>query len=562
MSNAIRYDALLARDLAAELQERLRGARIENILFDRTLLRVALLVSSSRRHDQAPASLLWQLHPQSGHLTSIERALATGSTVPLRPLSTITRIGSPPDERVIELELDAGDAAPGAIRRLVIELVTNQWNAVAVGADDRIVAVLRERRTHGRLLRPGEAYVAPAPSGRAWARERPTIGEWTRLLGAEPAGRRLGALMRLAAYTSPLNAGTIVGDADVANDTDALERARERYLALVHDAPREPVLLAIAGHAQPYSIRLAAEDTGVPTLLGAFRQAAQQAAALPAAPAAADAALAAVSERIAQLEQRAQRLHAEHGGAQEAAQRLRSQADLLLSQLHRVERGATRAELDDFGGGTVTVELDPTIGAAENATRMYDAARKRARAAERIPGLLHAGERELARLREIAERIRSGTATAAELALLARRAGERQRGAAARPLPYRIYRTSGGHEVRVGRSARANDELTFHHSSPTDVWLHARDVAGAHVILRWQRADQNPPARDIAEAAVLAALHSNARTSGTVAVDWTRRRYVRKPRKAAAGVVVAERVRTVFVEPDRTLEERLRAAEI
>ena len=70
---------------------------------------------------------------------------------------------------------------------------------------------------------------------------------------------------------------------------------------------------------------------------------------------------------------------------------------------------------------------------------------------------------------------------------------------------------------------------------------------------------ENPPAAAIAEAAVLAALFSRARTSGTVAVDWTRRKYVRKPRKAAPGLVIPERVSTVFVEPDASMEERMRA---
>lgn len=335
-----------------------------------------------------------------------------------------------------------------------------------------------------------------------------------------------------------------------------------RYLGIVHDAPRGAVLLGHAVHAQPYSIRVHDVDLEQPTLLAAFRQAAQLAAALPVAPAAADAALAVVTERVEQLEQRARRLHREQAGAREEAQQLRRHADLLLSQLAKIARGATRAELDDFDGGTVLVELDPTTSAAENATRLYDSARKRDRAAARTPGLIRAVERELARLRAVAERIRGGTASGAELEPLTRRAGTRRRGDVAQPLPYRAYRTSGGQEVRVGRGARANDELTFHHSSPTDVWLHARDVAGAHVILRWPRADQNPPARDIAEAAVLAALHSRARTSRTVAVDWTRRRYVRKPRKAAPGVVIPERVRTVFVEPDRRVEEQLRAEDI
>jgi predicted ribosome quality control (RQC) complex YloA/Tae2 family protein len=126
------------------------------------------------------------------------------------------------------------------------------------------------------------------------------------------------------------------------------------------------------------------------------------------------------------------------------------------------------------------------------------------------------------------------------------------------PLPYKCYRTTGGLEVRVGRNSRANDQLTFHHASPNDIWLHARDVAGAHVVLRWHDRDNNPPARDIAEAAALAALHSRGRTSRIVPVDWTRRKYVRKPRKAPPGQVVIERAKTLFAEPDIRMERLMR----
>jgi predicted ribosome quality control (RQC) complex YloA/Tae2 family protein len=76
-------------------------------------------------------------------------------------------------------------------------------------------------------------------------------------------------------------------------------------------------------------------------------------------------------------------------------------------------------------------------------------------------------------------------------------------------------------------------------------------------VLRWEE-EGNPPARDLAEAAVLAALHSRARGSGSVPVDWTRRKHVRKPRKAPPGTVVIERAQTLFVEPDAALEEQLR----
>jgi predicted ribosome quality control (RQC) complex YloA/Tae2 family protein len=117
-------------------------------------------------------------------------------------------------------------------------------------------------------------------------------------------------------------------------------------------------------------------------------------------------------------------------------------------------------------------------------------------------------------------------------------------------LPYRRLRSDGGLEIRVGRSARGNDDLTFRHSAPEDIWLHVRQAPGAHVILRWGNRDQNPPDSEIRAAALVAAEFSDARSSGLVPVDWTRRKYVRKPRKSSPGSVIPDRVRTVFVEPD------------
>lgn len=128
--------------------------------------------------------------------------------------------------------------------------------------------------------------------------------------------------------------------------------------------------------------------------------------------------------------------------------------------------------------------------------------------------------------------------------------------ASAPALPYRTFRSSGGLEIRVGKGARFNDDLTFHHSAPDDIWLHATHTAGAHVVLRW-RGPGGAPARDLEEAAILAALHSKARTSGSVPVAWTLRKYVRKPRKSPPGQVVIEREKTLFVEPDPSLVESL-----
>ncbi|MEJ7809247.1 MAG: NFACT RNA binding domain-containing protein [Gemmatimonadaceae bacterium] len=143
------------------------------------------------------------------------------------------------------------------------------------------------------------------------------------------------------------------------------------------------------------------------------------------------------------------------------------------------------------------------------------------------------------------------------------RAPDGARGSAERSTPsaraFRTYRSSGGLDIWVGRGAQSNDELTFHESSPDDVWLHARDAAGAHVILRWQR-DDSPPPRDLEDAAMLAAWHSRNRGSTVVPVDWTRRKYVRKPRGGAPGLVLLSRAETIFVRPSAVTEKRLRDA--
>jgi predicted ribosome quality control (RQC) complex YloA/Tae2 family protein len=123
-------------------------------------------------------------------------------------------------------------------------------------------------------------------------------------------------------------------------------------------------------------------------------------------------------------------------------------------------------------------------------------------------------------------------------------------------LPFRRFRSSGGLEIRVGRGPADNDTLTFKYSRPEDVWLHARGASGAHVVLRWAE-ETAPPGKDLTEAAILAALHSRSKSAGVVPVDWTRRKYVRKPRKSPAGTVVLERSQTLFVQPDRELLDRL-----
>jgi hypothetical protein len=217
------------------------------------------------------------------------------------------------------------------------------------------------------------------------------------------------------------------------------------------------------------------------------------------------------------------------------APRVRLLADALMS-LGDVPAPGTLRLMDGSVAIVTHAEGESAVTVAE---RLYSDVRSMERALASLPARIAAFELAPAR------------APAPETQL------ERQAAAGAPAHPFRTYRSSGGLEIWVGRGAASNDTLTFRESSPRDVWLHARDAAGAHVVLRWSR-DEPPPARDLEEAAVLAAWHSKSRGSGLVPVDWTRRKYVRKAKGGAPGLVLVQRAETIFVKPDERVERRLR----
>ncbi|HEX2093550.1 MAG TPA: NFACT RNA binding domain-containing protein [Longimicrobiaceae bacterium] len=557
MSNPIRYDPVIVRALARELDERLRGRRARpSFLFAPDLSATLVL--------DAGEALRFDLHPTRGWT----RIVPGPGEAEEEPEARVLGVSAPPDERVLFLDLLDPGSFSGARRRVVVELHTNQWNAlVTAGEEERIVAVLRGRDAGERVLRIGAPYRPPPPSGRFGA--EPTGREdawdlWRTVMGRTAPADRPRAAVRNFAWLSTLSAGPVLGDAARSADETALEEAFGRWWELVAGEARSPVVLELRRGPQPFPVPL----PGVPyrpaeSLLAAMEAAASEGPVREVDEGReAERLLRAARRRLAAAEGRVRSLWREMESVGEA-ERMRRTGDLILANLHLVPPGASSARLPDFGGGQleVEVELDPTLRPHQNAEAWYERARRRARAEERIPELLEAAEAEAARWREA---VAAAEAEGGALPEWALRALERPSGRPAPKadegprLPYRVFRTSGGLEVRVGRSAKDNDLLTFGHSSPGDVWMHARSVPGSHVVLRWPDPTASPPARDLEEAAVLAALFSRARTSGLVAVDWTRRKHVRKPRGAPPGTVIPQQVRTLFVEPDPAVEARLR----
>lgn len=119
----------------------------------------------------------------------------------------------------------------------------------------------------------------------------------------------------------------------------------------------------------------------------------------------------------------------------------------------------------------------------------------------------------------------------------------------------RRYRTSDGYEVLVGRTDRDNDHLTQRVAKSSDLWFHAADYPGSHVILR--NPQRKPvPAGSVTQAAQLAAKFSQARKDTRVAVNYCEKKFVTKPKGFAPGQVRLSSFKTVIVEP-RELEDRI-----
>lgn len=117
----------------------------------------------------------------------------------------------------------------------------------------------------------------------------------------------------------------------------------------------------------------------------------------------------------------------------------------------------------------------------------------------------------------------------------------------------RRFKTTDGFEVAIGRNDRENDEITFRVAKSQDIWMHAADYPGSHVIIR------NPgrgeiPHKAIVEAAELAAFYSQAKQEGKAAVHYTQKKFVSKPPKAKPGLVRLSSFKTVLVEPRCDLE--------
>jgi predicted ribosome quality control (RQC) complex YloA/Tae2 family protein len=237
--------------------------------------------------------------------------------------------------------------------------------------------------------------------------------------------------------------------------------------------------------------------------------------------------------------------------------------DLLLANIPNAKRDGSRLTLTDYyaeGAPSIELEVDENKSLQELAGESFSRYAKAKRAVEEIGTRSVEIDRELKELYEkkaelektIASRDAAALATFDDRKDKATSGRKKQKASPALP-GMRRYQSSDGYEVIVGRTARDNDNLTFRVARPNDLWLHAGDYPGSHVIVRNSSRNEIPH-RTIMEAAQLAAKFSQASKDARVTIHYTRRKFLSKPKGAAAGLVRMSSFKAITVEPGENIE--------
>lgn len=259
-------------------------------------------------------------------------------------------------------------------------------------------------------------------------------------------------------------------------------------------------------------------------------------------------------------------LYADALNSGEQMEKCRLYGELLTANLHSLKSGTDTAAVDNYYADPVeriAIPLDRQLTPGENAQRYYKKYQKLKAARDMA---IVQREQTLSELNYLEGQLDNLTKCTAENELselieelkeqgyIKRDKGGKKKMKLAASKPMHFVSSTGA-DIYVGKNNRQNDELTLRFASPNDIWMHTKNIPGSHVIVKG--ASEQDTAT-MTEAALLAAYYSRARGSENVAVDYTPRKYVKKPAGAKPGMVIYTTNKTAYVTPSEEAVARLK----
>lgn len=560
------FDTFSLAAMAHELRQTLRHGRVQRVTQINSLTYSFEIYVYPTRH-----YLTLSVEPQAPrlHLTLDKSRRGVGHDTPLMLVlrkymrgAKLADIEQPPYERILYFYFDS----PFQPTILAAEMLGTRSNLILLNDEQTVLGVARLPKTDSqpqqRTLLPNTYYQPPPPQDKLLPEHLTEYSLRQALVEASPKIKLARLLPQIIAGVSPLLAREITFRATGSIDTrlsdlpalSPLLRAGRDLFARLEQNDWQPTLafdddenpLAFA----PYPLHHLPHTRPTPTFSEAVEIFfADAAAGYAVAKAPLRNAILSARQKLARRRDRLE----EDAAAQANPEQLKTCGEIILAAAHQIEPGQT--ELSVAWQPGQVIKLDPALSASENAQHYFNRYRKAQRAGQEIPAqrknisleeeYLNQLEQDL-EMAENRPEIDAIADSLAEAGYYRPRRGKKksQKRAAGN---YLRLTAPGGATVWVGKNAAQNQHLTFARATPDDLWLHARGVPGAHVIV--STSEGLPSEEDVLWAAGVAAYYSRARHDTAVDVDVTVKKYVRAIKGAPPGMVTIRHESTLHVSP-------------
>lgn len=250
--------------------------------------------------------------------------------------------------------------------------------------------------------------------------------------------------------------------------------------------------------------------------------------------------------------------------ATENADEYRIKGEVLTTYLYQIKRGMTKITLPNFydNNKEITISLSNQLSPSQNAQKYFKKYQKLKNAVTFVNEQIELTKKEVAYLEEIQTQIE--LATPADLddiktelqqeGYIKKKQQKKKRSSRVKINKPETFVASDGTEILVGKNNLQNEKLTLHTAKKTDIWLHAKNIPGSHVIIK----SNNPSDETLFEAAMLAAYFSKFRSSANVPIDYVQVKNIHKPNGSKPGFVIYEGQKTLTVTPTEDFVLELR----
>jgi predicted ribosome quality control (RQC) complex YloA/Tae2 family protein len=585
------FDGLVLASVRSELEDKLIGGRIERIHQPGKTELVILIHKPG-----AKQKLLLSADAQNARIHLTKTARENPSAAPLFCMvlrkhlegGRITGFSQAGLERVLVMKIESRDELGClAEKHLICEIMGKHSNIILLDPSANTVIDGIKRYSHAvsrfREILPGSPYLFPPSQGKLG----PLLLEEEQFRQAcleLPLDTTLPkVLQKRFEGLSTVTCREIIYRAGLEPDTP-LDHCGDYELRAVWDAFHKVISLASQGQFEPCLVTgkkgepldyaaLELDHLGqnmkhgeMDTLLDCFFTARENLERLAKEK---NSVTSLLNKEIAKLEKK-HNIYSESYDNIAGAEKFRLYGELLTANLYRLVQGSTETALENYyeeDSPPVTITLDPQRTPVDNAQAYFKKYNKAKKTRVALEPLLLQTRVDL----DYLEGVKTAVDYATDMCeLFEIRQELTEQGYLKPPAPGRkptkqkkerhipkplSFISADSFQLFVGKNNRQNDHLTIKMAREEDIWLHAKDIPGAHVIIRTDGKEVSPAT--LLEAAGLAALFSRARKSKNVPVDYTLKKHVHKPKGARPGMVIYAHQKTIMAPPDEDLPERL-----